>query len=151
MELHEVQLVREHGFDPSTLLHTFFNKFFEAIGSKVDFNDFKEDVDHGIYFAVGTNPSDLMVECSFFTRLTIPDNWYTMTFVAFSENLTLSDFPLVILVANNPKFINDSNRDQILDLSQAYQFRVNYYDVPIYVLCEDERSLVKNEFLKTHH
>lgn len=145
--LNESQLHREHGFEVFTLFTEFLNKFFLSIESKVGVEDFNNTVDTGVYFALGKLYQNTNYDCVFGAINSI----LAIDFLSSSRaGVDLKKFPFILVVTNKPGTLISFRRQYRVDLSKAYQFRHSLYDVPLYVLCEDERSLAKNEFLKKH-
>lgn len=147
MSITATELQRE-GFRTQTLVEETYDLFFESIWSKVrcreDFGPTAAGLsspDRGIYFDVtsSNDPSRVL-----FRNYT--DVRHATQYSDLSEMSRL-----VLVVMNEPgskKF--KSNESAYVNLTRAYQFRVPHYTKPLYVLCEDEHSLAKNEFLKKH-
>ena len=145
--LNESQLHLEHGFEVRTLFKEFLNKFFLNIESKVGVEDFSHTVDTGVYFALGQLYQGTNYDCIFTTVRYIG----AADFLSRARvGVDLEEFPFILVVTNKPGTLINFHQQYRIDLSKAYQFRHSLYDVPLYVLCEDEHSLAKNEFLKKH-
>lgn len=128
-------------FRKRTLNEELYDQFFEKIWSKVNMREHFIDskIDRGIYFSKAIDISQNLVQ-ELPLSINEPQYFYQQS---------AGNYPFVLIVMNEPGKINLKENLRV-DISKAYKFHAEYNPTPLYVLCEDEHSLEKNEFLKSH-